>query len=251
MTLAKWASTKASILSFLARRPIERANSRTRRGFTRNTGRPAWRSCQSALDSTPPLASSTICLTGRAFNHVIRDAIPASVLSKILCSSKTWTATSSVFLQLSIPTKTSFRSLIVIPSLPAQSCHAQPFGLYNERRPGPALRAAFAKPRTSRSPAAAGGSQRGPRRLRLYKTFNRQGPRSTELPRIEALYFVQDRGGGRNSDGTRSFAGAQEARGQPRRRSFSGSQGLSGITTARKRSCRMTISSSEIGRAHV
>src|SRR5699024_10745206 len=105
---------------------------------------------------------STIRLTGRACNHVIRDASPASVLSKILCSSKTCTATSSVFLLLSIPTKTSSRPFIVIPSLPAQSCHAQPFGLYNGRRPGPALRAAFAKPRISRSPAAAGGSQGAP-----------------------------------------------------------------------------------------
>src|SRR5690625_3504511 len=49
------------------------------------------------------------------------------------------------------------------------------------------------------------------RRIRILSAS--EGPRSTELPRIEALYFVQDRGGGRNSDGTRSFAGAQETRG--------------------------------------
>src|SRR5690625_2516303 len=205
MTLAKWASTKASILSFLARRPIERANSRTRRGFTRNTGRPAWRSCQSALDSTPPLASSTIRLTDRACNHVIRDAIPASVLSKILCSSKTCTATSSVFLQLSIPTKTSSRPFIVIPSLPAQSCHAQPFGLYNERRPGPALRAAFAKPRISRSPAAAGGSQGAPggsdcTRLSTGKDLERRSSYSDSVRlQFQILRFAPEDGGGGRS----------------------------------------------------
>ncbi len=102
-----WASTYASIESVLESFPMPRAKSRTCRGFTTATGRPAAPSSATSAASRPPVASMTITKGVRFWSRLTRPSILFASVVHVndVSSGSTWTSNFSWL--TSIPTKIS------------------------------------------------------------------------------------------------------------------------------------------------
>ena len=141
VTAAKWASTRASRASVLARWPIALAKSRTWRGLTTSTGRPAWHSAAAAAASRPPVASSTTRRGRSGASRATSSAWPSGVLATVKTGASP-TAKSSLALETSMPTNVSGWG----GRLHARSC---PRGWSSESRRAPPCDPAWAAERLS------------------------------------------------------------------------------------------------------
>ena len=106
VTAAKWASTRASMASVLARCPIALAKSRTWRGLTTSTGSPARQSAAATAASRPPVASRTTRRGRSGASRATSSAWPSGVLATVKTGASP-TATSSLALETSMPTNVS------------------------------------------------------------------------------------------------------------------------------------------------
>jgi len=95
----------------LASLPLARAKSRTCRGLTTITGKPAAASSLTAANSNPPLASSTMPSALNFLSRRTSWAIPRALFATSNTSSPGRSATSSRCFDTSIPTKTMVFSL--------------------------------------------------------------------------------------------------------------------------------------------
>ena len=107
---AKRAIIAASMASVLARIPRPRATSRTWRGLTTRTGRPA--ACSSAATgaSSPPVASIATTCKACLASRFVSAFNPASSRPSVKCSPSGSTCTSSRSFEISIPTMRPARS---------------------------------------------------------------------------------------------------------------------------------------------
>src|SRR4030095_12989483 len=105
MAAAKWANTRASRRSVFANWPRALAKSRTCRGLTTTTGRPAACRALTTGISKPPVASSTISAGRQSISSTISLPKAFTLFAQRNWQSLSCTATSSCCLETSMPMK--------------------------------------------------------------------------------------------------------------------------------------------------